>query len=251
MNFKDHFSTESDRYRQFRPRYPQELFEFLAKISPGNNRAWDCATGNGQTASFLVRYFQEVIATDASANQIESAEKIDGIQYRVEKSENTSIESESVDLTTVSQAIHWFDLDKFEKEVIRVLKHRGILAVWTYGLTSINPSIDKLVSNLCYSILDSYWPPERKMIDEGYSGIKFSMEELAVPTFQMSTRWNYDQFTGYLSTWSAVKRYREANQVDPISLIGEDMLSQWGNRDDELFISWPLSLRVWRKPQEN
>jgi len=247
MNFKDHFSTESDRYRQFRPRYPQELFEFLAKISPDSHRAWDCATGNGQTASFLVRYFKEVIATDASSNQIDSAEKIAGVEYRVEKSENTSIESASVDLITVSQAIHWFNLDKFEMEVKRVLKNGGVLAAWTYGLTFVNPQIDSLVSELCYSILDSYWPPERKMIDEGYSGIKFSLEELEPPTFQMSTYWNFDQFTGYLSTWSAVKRYREATQIDPLSLICEAMLSHWGNREDVLLVSWPLSLRVWRK----
>ena len=247
MNFKDHFSTDSNRYRQFRPRYPEELFDFLIKIAPDHNRAWDCATGSGQTASVLVRYFKEVIATDASSNQIESAEKIDGIQYRVEKSEHTSIESASVDLITVSQAIHWFELDEFEKEVKRVLRNQGILAVWTYGLTFVNPPIDKLVSSLCYSILDSYWPPERKMIDEGYSGIKFSLEELTAPTFQMSTKWNFDQFTGYLSTWSAVKRYREATQVDPLSLISEAMLSHWGNREDELLVSWPLSLRVWRE----
>ena len=29
--------------------------------------------------------------------------------------------------------IHWFDLDAFKKEVDRMLKPHGVLAVWGYG----------------------------------------------------------------------------------------------------------------------
>ncbi|MCP4490067.1 MAG: class I SAM-dependent methyltransferase, partial [Gammaproteobacteria bacterium] len=34
-------------------------------------------------------------------------------------------------LITVAQALHWFNIDFFFKEVKRVLKPGGILAVWT------------------------------------------------------------------------------------------------------------------------
>jgi methylase of polypeptide subunit release factors len=71
--FKDHFSRHAADYAKFRPRYPNELFAYLASISPSHERAWDCATGNGQAAGALAAKFHSVIATDGSAKQIENA----------------------------------------------------------------------------------------------------------------------------------------------------------------------------------
>ena len=73
MKFKDHFSGHAVEYAKFRPRYPDKLFEYLASISPRHGLAWDCATGNGQAAVGLIRHFDSVIATDASARQIATA----------------------------------------------------------------------------------------------------------------------------------------------------------------------------------
>ena len=41
--------------------------------------------------------------------------------------------SESVDLVTCAQAIHWFDREKFYAETRRVLNKNGVLAVIGYG----------------------------------------------------------------------------------------------------------------------
>ena len=70
--FKDHFSGHAVEYAKFRPHYPDELFEYLALISPRHELAWDCATGNGQAAVGLARHFDSVIATDASAQQLQA-----------------------------------------------------------------------------------------------------------------------------------------------------------------------------------
>ena len=50
--FKDYFSGGSVSYRDYRPHYPEELFEHLADIAPSRSTAWDCATGNGQTLAY-------------------------------------------------------------------------------------------------------------------------------------------------------------------------------------------------------
>ena len=71
---KDHFSGHAACYQQFRPKYPDALFAYLASLCPGHGLAWDCATGNGQAAVALARYFSDVIATDLSAEQIEQAQ---------------------------------------------------------------------------------------------------------------------------------------------------------------------------------
>jgi len=71
--FHDHFSGHADAYAAYRPTYPAALFTFLASQAPDRLCAWDCATGNGQAALALANEFESVIATDASAQQIEEA----------------------------------------------------------------------------------------------------------------------------------------------------------------------------------
>ena len=87
--FKDHFSEGSDAYRVYRPGYPEALFRYLSSLTENHNRAWDCATGHGQTALALSNYYSEVIGTDASQNQINHAPQKEGVFYRVEKAEQS------------------------------------------------------------------------------------------------------------------------------------------------------------------
>src|SRR5262245_23396623 len=61
MTFRDHFSRQATDYAKFRPRYPQELFDYLGSIAPGRHLAWDCGTGSGQAAVGLASVFNHVI----------------------------------------------------------------------------------------------------------------------------------------------------------------------------------------------
>ena len=78
--FDDHFSTLAPRYIRHRPQYPEDLFAHLASVVPGRQRAWDVGTGGGQAAARLAKYFDEVIATDASEQQISHAEPHPGMK---------------------------------------------------------------------------------------------------------------------------------------------------------------------------
>jgi len=70
MAFEDHFSGHADAYAQYRPRYPDELFSWLASLIPGRVLAWDAGTGSGQVAVALTEHVDRVVATDASADQL-------------------------------------------------------------------------------------------------------------------------------------------------------------------------------------
>lgn len=124
MDFKDYFSKQASAYTRYRPHYPAPLFEYLAELAIDHQLAWDCATGSGQAALGLANYFEKVIATDASDEQIANAVVHDRITYVVVPAEKTEITSGSVDLIAVAQALHWFDLDKFYAEAGRVLKKK-------------------------------------------------------------------------------------------------------------------------------
>src|ERR1041384_7525712 len=107
FNFEDHFSKHSAQYAQSRPQYPDEIYAYLASITPGHSLAWDCGTGNGQAAIGLAQYFDKVHATDASAEQIARAYVHDRVDYGVEPAEQVSLGASSTDLVTVAVAIHW------------------------------------------------------------------------------------------------------------------------------------------------
>src|SRR5262249_7708676 len=85
--FHDYFSRVWASYARFRPTYPTGLFETVARYAPALNRAWDCATGSGQAALGLSRLFREVIATDASPQQIGTAHAVSNVEYRVAPAE--------------------------------------------------------------------------------------------------------------------------------------------------------------------
>ena len=142
--FKDHFSSQATDYARFRPNYPAELFAWLAGIAPSRDTAWDCGTGSGQAAIGLAAHFARVFATDPSRKQLEHAEPHPRIDYRLAPAEVRLLDTASIDLVTVAQAIHWFDLDKFYAEAKRVLKPGGIIAAWTYTLLDVEAGVDTL-----------------------------------------------------------------------------------------------------------
>jgi len=247
-DFKDHFSGFSSDYRSYRPRYPDTLFSWLASICKQRDRAWDCATGTGQAAIGLVTYFSEIIATDASDTQIASAEKHDSVKYSRAAAEASGIEPGSVDLITVAQAIHWFDLPAFQAEVERVLRPGGVVAVWLYDVLQISPAVDEVVNHLYGPILNRFWPPERRIIETGYRDIDFPYEKIESPGFAMSSSWSLADLVGYLNTWSAVKRYIQERKTNPVEIVFDDLAAAWGESGRKYEINWPMTVLAWRKP---
>ena len=245
MTFQDHFSRQARGYTQFRPRYPRELFQYLDSLVERRQRAWDCGCGNGQAAADLAETFDEVIATDPSARQIAEAEPMPRVTYLVATAEDCPLESQSVDLITVAQALHWFDLPRFYAEVRRVGRSSCVLAAWCYGLAAISPEVDRVIRRLYEDILGPYWPPERKLVEERYASLPFPFEELDAPPMAIVAQWNLTELMGYLETWSSVQRYIERHGTDPLDLVRAELTAAWGDVSTRA-IHWPLYMRVGR-----
>jgi SAM-dependent methyltransferase len=151
------FATEAAQYAHLRPTYPENLFTFLSKTVASREVAWDCATGNGQAETHLVRYFGRVTATDESAQMIGQAPRHPRIAYRILEAEDSKIDADSVDLVAVASAIHWFDLGRFYAEVRRVVRSEGVIAVWTYYTPVFGNNVDAIIKRLAHDILADYW----------------------------------------------------------------------------------------------
>ena len=244
---KDYFSGAARDYAAHRPRYPEELFTFLAAQAPALDSAWDCATGNGQAALGLAAHFRHVTATDASPEQIARALPHPRVAYRVAPAEASGLPEAGVDLVAVAQAAHWFDLPRFYAEVRRVLRPGGLLALWGYERLSVAPDIDAVIEDFYGNALGPYWPPERRHVEAGYRDLPFPFADLAAPAFSLTARWDLDALMGYFATWSAVQRCRETTGQDPLPGVRGRLLERWGSPDTAKTIKWPLFLRLGRR----
>jgi len=243
MAFKDHFSRQAADYAKFRPRYPQQLFEYLGRIAPSRQLAWDCGTGNGQAAVGLAAVFDRVMATDASEKQIANAQPHERVEYRVAPAENSGIESGTIDLVMIAQALHWFDLDRFYAEARRVLKPDGVLAASAYNLLHIEPAIDQVVNRYYYEVVGPFWPPERKLV-ENFIDLPFPFHEIDSPKIEMTTEWDLAHLLGCLGTWSSTQRFIAETGIDPLEQIGDDLRTVWGDPQRTRKVRWPLTLRI-------
>ncbi|MEN6441970.1 MAG: class I SAM-dependent methyltransferase [Syntrophobacter sp.] len=247
MPFKDHFTRSAVEYSRYRPRYPEALFQFFSSSCPGREAAWDCATGSGQAAVGVAPYFERVIATDASERQIRNAETAVNVTYMASLAEESPLANSSMDLAMVAQAVHWFSLERFYSEVRRIVKPGGIIAAWVYSLLRIDPDVDRVVNMLYSDILGSYWPPERKLIDDRLVSLYFPFNEIDAPAFQMEAFWNLDHLTGYLGTWSAVNRYKDVSGSDPLSLVFPELSRAWGDAAGLKRVAWPIHMKIGRR----
>jgi ubiquinone/menaquinone biosynthesis C-methylase UbiE len=243
---KDHFSGHADRYEASRPTYPDALFAFLSSLCLRRELAWDCATGNGQAAAALAPYFSTIFATDASQKQIDHGRPRQNVQYRVAPADGSTLVNASVDLVTVAQALHWFDLPRFYAEVWRVARPEAVIAVWCYQLHNVTAEVDAIVDRYYTGIVGADWPPERRLVEEGYRTLAFPFSEVAPPSFQMVHRWDLNQVLGYLGSWSATQRYQKRTGTDPLDLIRDELAAAWGDSENTRDVTWPLNLRVGR-----
>lgn len=244
--FKDHFSSASERYAAYRPDYPAELYDWLAGLCREREAAWDCATGSGQAALGLATHFRRVIATDASAEQVRHAQPHPAVDYRVAPAEASGLPDASVDLVSVAQAAHWFDLPRFHAEVSRVLKPGGVLALWGYGRMALPGGLDAPFLRFYAETVGPWWPAERALIDDAYRSLAFPFARIEAPPFLIEVEWTLERLLDYVSTWSAVKRFEAARGHDPLPALRTELEPLWGDAATPRRLAWPLFLRVGR-----
>jgi ubiquinone/menaquinone biosynthesis C-methylase UbiE len=251
MHFEDHYSVLADAYARSRPTYPEELFTWLASILRRRELAWDVGTGSGQVAAALTAIIDRVVATDASADQLARAPRVDGVEYRQEPAHHVSLPDHAVDLITAGAAAHWFDLDLFYREVQRVARDRAVIALFSYGPRDFADACTQLlgtpvVQHLNDDLLGPLWPQRIERVHDRYASLAFPFEEIVAPAFFMRATWNLQELVAFLETWSAAQRYLEQFGKRATDEIADELAAAWGDPAARQEIRFPLFVRAGR-----
>jgi ubiquinone/menaquinone biosynthesis C-methylase UbiE len=243
---KDLFSEQAKNYSLFRPAYPEVLFDYILSFVKEKNSAWDCATGNGQSAIPLSRHFKKVYASDISKKQLAQAPKKENIEYFLCAAEETPFEENTFDLITVSQAYHWLDWKRFHNEATRVAKPGCVIAVWMYDLLeSQEPALNDFIQHFYKDVTGPYWDAERKHVDNRYGTVAFEFEPLPSKDFLIEAHFTSEQLLGYFSTWSATQNFIKANGYSPLEKAKSDLMLFWKDNQTRSF-HFPVVLKPGR-----
>ena len=242
--FADHFSAVAEGYALYRPRYPRALFDAIAARAARHCLAWDCATGSGQAATGLLEYFEHVVATDASTAQLRGAPAAPRLSLAAARAEAAPLAAGVVDVLTVGQALHWFQLGAFYRETRRVLHADGLIVAWTYDNLRADGEVAEIVDEL-YQSLTAYWPEERHLVEARYRDLPFPFSAVERLELAMQETWTLEQLIGYLGTWSAVKRFREQESLDPLQTYSSRLAEAWGEQPCRQ-VTWPLTVLCGR-----
>ncbi|KAH9679898.1 methyltransferase 11 domain-containing protein [Citrus sinensis] len=254
------FIKQAKQYAETRPNYPEELFKFITSKTTNHDLAWDVGTGSGQAAASLSGIFENVIGTETSPKQIEFATKLPNIRYELtspamsiaELEQNVAAQS-TVDLVTIAQAMHWFDLPQFYNQVKWVLKKpNGVIATWCYTVPEVNVSVDAVFQPFYTVDSDPFWEPQRKLVDNKYMTIDFPFEPVdgadstgPFDRFVIEKTMDLEGYFSYIRSWSAYQTAKDKGVELLTENVIENFRRAW-NEDGQSrkVVRFPIYLRI-------
>ncbi|MDA0162345.1 class I SAM-dependent methyltransferase [Solirubrobacter ginsenosidimutans] len=131
-------------YDRGRPGYAPELAPWLAEELglSRSSRVLDLAAGTGQLSRLLMPLVGSVVAVEPAAAMREVlASRVPGAEVVEGVAEQLPLADGSIDAAVVGNAFHWFDADVALRELARVLRPGGGLAiVWNIGRDTEPPT---------------------------------------------------------------------------------------------------------------
>lgn len=137
MKHTEKFTGKAQQYDQGRPSYAAELIDAFYQngyITPHSIIA-DIGAGTGKFTEQLLKKGNLVFAVEPNNDMRKVLTERIPYFYNVKivngTCEATTLQDCSVDVITVAQAFHWFDVEKFKQESKRILKPNGhVLLIW-------------------------------------------------------------------------------------------------------------------------
>lgn len=222
-------------YKNFRPVYPARFYEYIKEhFTSKPKKAVDLGCGTGQATLELADLAETVQGIDNSPVMIEQARNSKhpaNVNFSVgnDRTFAEDFSPGSVDLITVAQAAHWFDLEAFYKKAYEILRKDGILAIWGYCDQNIQdyPAVSEITTKYSYhpDYLGKHWDEGRDCLRQFFSDSKipatfFRDTEYRVndsktlspdEKLEISKQMTFKDFMDYFRTYSAYHNWVAAH----------------------------------------
>lgn len=189
----------------------------------------------------MAAHYEQVIATDISEAQLKFAKRRANIRYLhtpLSLSDDELVNligpEGSVDLITVAQAIHWFDLPRFYSVATRLLrKPGGIIAVWGYNDIEVSPVFDA-AAKVWFETTLPFWNSKVDLLFEGYRSLPFPFEGMDLGSegkplaVDIPKELSFEGYLRKMQSWSAITTAKERGiDLLPASIVKE-LEDAWG-----------------------
>jgi SAM-dependent methyltransferase len=191
------FGASATTYDRLRPGYPDAAIDHAMGTS-AIATVVDLGAGTGRLTAALCRRGLEVIALepDAGMTRLLTA-RLPEVRVEIATAERMPLASASVDAVFIGQAFHWFSRPAADREIARVLRPGGVVAI----LTNVNPD-DADWEGILYRAVLGAEQPSLAREPVGLAPDLFASEtELLVPNPQ---RLPLADFLALPATWSWV-----------------------------------------------
>jgi SAM-dependent methyltransferase len=143
------FTSRVDDYVKYRPRYPAAVLDVLrGRIGLGTDwQVADIGSGTGISAELFLSSGNRVFAVEPNEAMRGAAERLLGANVNFKNingtAEGTTLANLSIDLIVAAQAFHWFNIDAFRAESLRILKPGSwALLMWNDRQTTGSAFLD-------------------------------------------------------------------------------------------------------------
>jgi SAM-dependent methyltransferase len=127
------FGNTAELYEFGRPGYPPDLIESLfGEIGIDRPRILDLGAGTGKLTRQLVPYGSVIAVEPLDEMRAQLHLVLPDVDCRPGNAESIPLPDASVDIVMVGQAYHWFDQERANPEIARVLVEGGhLIALWS------------------------------------------------------------------------------------------------------------------------
>ncbi|MPM43287.1 hypothetical protein SDC9_89960 [bioreactor metagenome] len=132
---KSRFDNRAENYDRYRPSYPKSIINFLEETIGFSESSIiaDIGSGTGISTKIFLDNGNKVYAVEPNNNMRQLAEKLlssySNFYSIAASSENTNLQSDSIDYIVAAQSLHWFDTILTRSEFLRILKRNGYVVV--------------------------------------------------------------------------------------------------------------------------